>query len=137
MKIIITSYMLFLGFLSFNLFQKKTKTQSINAGAEIYQDFCVQCHQFDGKGVSEVNPPLKASDYLLENIDVSIAGIKFGLKGKIEVNGEIYDGVMNNQGLNNEEIADVMNYILNQWGNNSTAFITSERVYEIEKFILE
>lgn len=44
---------------------------------------------------------------------------------------------MNNQGLNNEEIADVMNYILNQWGNNSTAFITSERVDEIEKFILE
>tara|TARA_B110000027_G_scaffold88930_1_gene94118 strand:+ start:5142 stop:5555 length:414 start_codon:yes stop_codon:yes gene_type:complete len=137
MKIIITSYMLFLGILSFNLFQKKTKTQSIDAGAEIYQDFCVQCHHFNGKGVAEVNPPLKASDYLLENIDVSIAGIKFGLKGKIEVNGEIYDGVMNNQRLNNEEIADVMNYILNQWGNNSNAFITSERVDEIEKFILE
>ena len=31
---------------------------------------------------------------------------------------------MINQGLDDEEIADVMNYILNQWGNNSKEIIT-------------
>ena len=75
--------------------------------------------------------------YLLANIDRSIAGIKYGLKGKIVVNDEEYDGVMNNQGLDNEEIADVMNYILNQWGNKSDSFVTSEAVDQIQKSILE
>ena len=89
------------------------------------------------KGVSGVFPPLQSSDYLLKNVDLSIAGIKYGLKGKIIVNEEVYDGVMNNQGLDEEEIADVMNYILNQWGNSSDDFVTQERVSQIQKSILE
>ena len=74
---------------------------------------------------------------MLNNIDLSIAGIKFGLKGKIVVNDEEYDGVMINQGLDEEEIADVMNYILNHWDNSSEAFITKERVEQIQKSILQ
>ena len=57
-------------------------------------------------------PPLKSSDYLLNNIDLSIAGLKYGLKGKIFVNGKLYDSYMAYQGLDNDEIADIMNYIL-------------------------
>jgi mono/diheme cytochrome c family protein len=41
------------------------------------------------------------------------------------------------QGLENDEIADVMNYILNQWGNSSKNFITTLQVDEINKSILE
>ncbi|MDO7569117.1 MAG: cytochrome c [Flavobacteriaceae bacterium] len=137
MKIFTVIYFIIIGLLSFHLFQEKTKAESIEAGAEIYQDFCVQCHLTNGKGDSGVFPPLQASDYLLANIDRSIAGIKYGLKGKIVVNDEEYDGVMNNQGLDNEEIADVMNYILNQWGNKSDSIVTSEAVDQIQKSILE
>jgi cytochrome c553 len=99
--------------------------------------FCVQCHLSNGEGVSGVFPPLKASDYLFENINRSIAGIKYGLKGEITVNDEIYDGVMANQGLEEEEIADVMNYILNQWGNQSEEFITPQQVAAVPKSILQ
>ena len=53
------------------------------------------------------------------------------------MNEEEYDGVMNNQGLDEEEIADVMNYILNQWGNSSDDFVTPERISQIQKSILE
>ena len=110
------------------LFQNKPLEQSIADGEEIYQDFCLQCHLDTGKGVSGVFPPLVESDYLMNNIDLSIRGVKYGLSGPIVVNGEEYDGVMQNQGLDNEEIADVMNYILNSWGNKSTDMITEERV---------
>ena len=113
------------------LFQNKHLEQSIADGEEIYQDFCLQCHLDTGKGVSGVLPPLVESDYLMNNIDLSIRGVKYGLSGPIVVNGEEYDGVMQNQGLNNEEIADVMNYILNSWGNKSTDMITEERVANI------
>jgi len=137
MKIIVIIYLLSLGIFSSLLFQNKTKKESIKAGSEIYQDFCLQCHLSTGIGVSGVFPPLKASDYLLENTNLSIAGIKYGLRGKILVNNEEYDGIMVRQGLDNEEVADVMNYILNEWGNQTSAFITPNQVSKISKSILE
>jgi mono/diheme cytochrome c family protein len=73
----------------------------------------------------------------MNNIEKSIAGIKFGLKGEIIVNDEVYDGVMAKQGLNNEEIADVMNYILNQWGNSYYKQITLQQVSEVQKSVLD
>ena len=128
MRLLIVGYLLIVGGTTALLYQEKTKEESIVAGEEIYQDFCLQCHLTTGAGVSGVFPPLKNSDYLMNNIDKSIAGIKFGLKGEIVVNDEIYDGVMAKQGLDNEEIADVMNYILNQWGNSYDAQITNQQV---------
>lgn len=137
MRLLIVGYLLIVGATTALLYQEKTKEESIVAGEEIYQDFCLQCHLTTGAGVSGVFPPLKDSDYLMNNIDKSIAGIKFGLKGEIVVNDEIYDGVMAKQGLDNEEIADVMNYILNQWGNSYDAQITTQQVSEVQKSVLD
>ncbi|MCH1433697.1 MAG: cytochrome c [Flavobacteriaceae bacterium] len=137
MRLLIVGYLLIVGGTTASLYQEKTKEESIVAGEEIYQDFCLQCHLTTGAGVSGVFPPLKDSDYLMNNIDKSIAGIKFGLKGEIVVNDEIYDGVMAKQGLDDEEIADVMNYILNQWGNSYNAQITTQQVSEVQKSVLD
>ena len=137
MRLLIVGYLLIVGGTTASLYQEKTKEESIVAGEKIYQDFCLQCHLTTGVGVSGVFPPLKDSDYLMNNIDKSIAGIKFGLKGEIVVNDEIYDGVMAKQGLDDEEIADVMNYILNQWGNSYDAQITTQQVSEVQKSVLD
>ena len=115
---------LFILFEGTTLYQKKPLKQSISDGEEIYQDFCIQCHLDTGEGVSGVFPPLAKSDYLLNNIEMSIRGLKYGLSGPIVVNGEEYNGVMQDQGLENGEIADVMNYILNNWGNEFDEIIT-------------
>ena len=136
MKLFLLLYGLSVGVFAAFIFPEKTKTESIEAGAEIYQDFCVQCHLPTGVGVSGVFPPLKDSDFLRNNIDMSIAGLKYGLKGKIVVNDEEYNGIMASQGLDNEEIADVMNYILNSWGNSYTGQITTEQVELISETIL-
>ena len=115
------------------LYQKKPLEQSIADGKEIYNDFCVQCHLDNGEGVSGVFPPLARSDYLLSNVEMSIRGLKYGLSGPIVVNGEEYNGVMQNQGLDNLEIADVMNFILNNWGNESKEIITEDQVANINE----
>ena len=115
------------------LYQKKPLEQSIADGKEIYNDFCVQCHLDNGEGVSGVFPPLAKSDYLLNNVEMSIRGLKYGLTGPIVVNGEEYDGVMQSQGLDNHEIADVMNFILNNWGNESKEIITENQVANINE----
>ena len=113
--------------------QEKPLKQSILDGEEIYKDFCLQCHLDNGKGVENAFPPLAKSDYLQNNIEASIRGIKYGLRGEITVNGKTYNGVMVNQGLDEEEIADVMNYILNSWGNKAEGQITVAQVLEVQK----
>jgi mono/diheme cytochrome c family protein len=115
------------------LFQNKPLEQSMADGEEIYQDFCLQCHLDNGKGVENAFPPLAKSDYLQNNIEASIRGIKYGLRGEITVNGNTYNGVMVNQGLDEEEVADVMNYILNSWGNKVENQITVAQVLEVKK----
>ena len=136
MKSALLIYICFCLIAFLNLGIQKSKSESIKNGAELYRDFCYRCHGFNGEGQTDLIPPLKSSDYLLNNIDLSIAGLKYGLKGKIIVNGKSYNSYMAYQGLENEEIADIMNYILNEWGNNSEELITFERVDKVEKSIL-
>lgn len=131
MKVIgLTSMALYIS-LIVGLYQQKPLDQSIEEGTLIYQDFCLQCHGSEGKGESGVFPPLAQSDYLMENITQSIQGVKYGMRGVMVVNGVVYEGMMAAQGLDDEEIADVMNYILNSWGNSTQEQITEEQVRSV------
>ena len=112
---------------------KAGQDKSFTRGKEIYSDFCINCHLPDGKGVPEINPPLDGSNWLTEKRKESIHAIKFGLQGPIEVNGEKYNSLMAPQGLSDEEVADVMNYILNSWSNTSDNQVTTEEVAAVKK----
>lgn len=108
-------------------------SESIARGEEIYVDYCVQCHLPDGAGVEGVFPPLSGSDYLIENTTKAIKGIKYGQDGLILVNGVEYNSYMPDPGLEDHEIADVMNFILHRLGNESDLTVTVEMVAEITK----
>jgi mono/diheme cytochrome c family protein len=94
-------------------------------GKKIYANTCATCHQADGKGIVGVFPPLAQSDYLLQNSNRAIRQIRRGLQGKITVNGQVYNGVMPENTLKPQEIADIMNYINNAWGNKSPQIHTN------------
>ncbi|MBT8300053.1 MAG: cytochrome c [Maribacter sp.] len=104
---------------------------SIERGSEIYTDFCVSCHMPNGEGIAYTFPPLANSDYLLQNRVESIKGIKYGRSGELIVNGISYNNTMDPLGLEDDEIADVMNFILNSWGNSSNDMVTKEEVTTI------
>jgi mono/diheme cytochrome c family protein len=87
----------------------------------------------NGEGVENTFPPLAKSDYLINNQEASIRGIKFGQKGEITVNGIKYNGNMAPMGLDDKEIADVTNYINNSWGNTNDKIVTEEEVSGIKK----
>lgn len=114
-------------------YQSITLKESIKRGNEIYTDFCMQCHLTNGEGVKNIFPPLANSDYLIKYKEASIRSIKFGLQGEITVNDIKYNGIMTNLGLSNDEIADVMNYITNSWGNKNDKIITKKEVAKIKK----
>lgn len=112
---------------------KVVQDESYERGREVYSDFCLTCHLPNGKGVPGITPPLDGSNWLTEKRKESIHAIKFGLQGPIQVNGETYNGLMAPQGLSNQEVADVMNYILNSWSNSSDKPVTNEEVIAIAK----
>ena len=115
-----------------SLNQSNTELEkSIVRGKLVYDDMCITCHMANGKGVPKVFPPLADSDYLIENQKESIRGVKQGMSGEITVNGIIYNSVMSPLGLTDKEVADVMNYINNSWGNKIKNVVTIEKVSEL------
>ena len=114
-----------------SLSQSEALKESIKRGNTVYSDFCVSCHLPNGNGVNKIYPPLANSDYLEANRYASIKGLKFGLKGKIKVNGVEYNKYMPPMGLSAKEIADVMNYTNHNWGNAFGKIVTVEEVSEI------
>ena len=133
MKIFLLTYSVAIIALAAFLFQDSELEESIQRGSEIYMDFCVTCHLDKGEGVANTFPPLAESDYLTENREESIRGVKYGQQGEIVVNGVTYNNVMAPLGLEDEEIADVMNYVMNSWGNSSEKMVTLEEVESIQK----
>lgn len=133
MKQFILCYVASVSCLGLILHQEPKIEASIERGSEIYADFCVTCHMEDGIGVAFTFPPLANSDYLLLNRKESIKGVKYGRQGELIVNGITYNNAMAPLGLEDEEVADVMNYILNSWGNSSSKIVTVDEVEAITK----
>lgn len=108
--------------------QEFSLEESRERGEEVYLSNCAACHRKSGKGLLGT-PPLAASDYLLEDTERAIRIIRNGMEGDILVNGKTYKNAMLPVELTDEETADVMNYILNSWGNEGEK-VTPEQVVE-------
>src|SRR5699024_2347783 len=104
--------------------------ERIAFGKDVYNRTCVACHQSNGQGIAAAFPPLAASDYLNENVERSIETVLFGLSGEITVNGEVYNSVMTSQGLTDEQTANVLTYIYNNWDNKAQE-VTPEMVSKV------
>ncbi len=98
----------------------KTLAEKIAAGKSLYQKTCFACHQANGEGIPNAFPPLAKSDYLNADVKRAIGVVVNGKTGEITVNGKKYNSVMTKQTLTDDEIADVLTYVYNSWGNNKT-----------------
>lgn len=107
--------------------------ESIKRGGEIYNNFCASCHLGNGEGIAGTFPPLNNSDWLTEKRVASIKAVKSGIHGPIEVNGVEYDNLMPDLGLTDEEVADVMNYIMSSWDNKLKEPVSVEEVAALEE----
>lgn len=95
-----------------------TKEQRIERGANVYTANCVACHQANGEGIPAAFPPLANSDYLNADKERAIKTVLHGLNGEITVNGNLYNSVMPQLALNDEDVANVLTYVYNVWENN-------------------
>lgn len=113
--------------------QQTDLQKSIANGKEVYADFCMQCHKATGNGSGGSYPPLDGSDWLKNKRTESIHAVKYGLRGAIVVNGKKFSSMMPPMGLSDEEVADVMNYIMNSWSNKQTKMVTVAEVALVKK----
>jgi nitrite reductase (NO-forming) len=95
-----------------------SQDDQVAAGKALFEGTCSVCHQGTGAGLPGVFPPLAKSDYLAADTKRAIGVLLHGLSGKVTVNGTEYNSVMPpmNQ-LNDDEVANILTYVLNSWGN--------------------
>lgn len=96
----------------------------LSAGKTTYESNCASCHQATGQGAPGAFPPLvdhAPELYNAENGKTYLADLLlYGLQGEIDVGGQAYNGVMPAWAqLSDQEIADVLNYILTDWDNRA------------------
>lgn len=105
-----------------------TKEAQIEKGKQVYMGLCFACHQADGNGLPGVFPPLAKADYMLADRERAIRVVLKGMTGKVTVNGKTYDSMMPPQeaALNDQQVADVMTYVFNAWGNSGDAFTAAQ-----------
>ena len=108
----------------------KTLAQKIKSGKQIYTKTCFACHQANGEGIANAFPPLAKSDYLNADVKRAIGIVLNGKTGEITVNGNKYNSIMTKQTLTDDEIADVLTYVYNSWGNNK-ANVQTTTVQEV------
>ena len=106
-------------------------------GEEIYErdGYCGTCHQSDGKGLTASGfPPLEGTNWVLGNEERLIKITLKGLFGPIEVLDKEYPGMVPMtpyEGLlNDEEIAAVLTYVRNNFGNKASV-ISPETVKKV------
>ena len=102
----------------------KSLEEQLSAGKQIYSQTCFACHQAEGQGIPNAFPPLAKSDYLNADVNRAIGIVLHGKSGEITVNGQKYNSVMTKQVISSEEIADVLTYVYNNWGNNKSVVTT-------------
>lgn len=112
------------------LAQETIKTDlksSLVRGKELYAAQCITCHMENGNGLEGVYPPLAKADYMMADKKRSIEQVLKGVEGEMVVNKVTYNSFMTSfEILTDQEIADIMNYVRNSWGNKGSLVSAAE-----------
>jgi len=109
----------------------RSMEEMMEFGKNRYMQTCFACHQAEGQGIPNAFPPLAKSDFLNADVNRAIDIVLRGKTGEITVNGAKYNSVMTSQSLSDDEIANVLTYVYNSWGNSkktvTPAMVKSQR----------
>lgn len=111
------------------------KAQYLANGRQLYAARCQNCHGAKGEGLGSLYPPLTDSVYLRKHRDQLASIVKNGLSGPIMVNGQAFDGEMPpTPHITPVEIAYVLTYITNVFGNEQGIFSQEEVNQSLQRF---
>ena len=88
-----------------------------SAGSIVYQSHCQNCHGAKGEGLSALIPPLTDTIYIKNNKNTLACAVKYGIKGNLTIAGRSFNSEMPASDLTPIEIAQVLTYVANSFGN--------------------
>lgn len=101
--------------------------QYITNGHKLYVTHCQNCHGAKGEGLGRLYPPLTDSEYLEQHRQQLPAVLRHGMSGEITVQGVLFDTEMPpNPQLTNLDIAYILTYVTNTFGNKSGIYSLEE-----------
>lgn len=107
--------------------QPANNKASIARGQLVYRKACLSCHMADGGGVPHMNPPLTQTSYILGDESKIIYIVLHGMIDRVPIEDEYYSNNMAaHTDLNNQQIADVLTYVRNSFGNKASAVTIAE-----------
>ena len=103
-------------------------------GTRPYIKHCAPCHLPSGKGIPDFVPPLLDNEWVSDKTRLIETTLK-GITGEITVNSIIYDEVMPgfSVSLTDQEITEILNYVLITLNNSQDEEVTVEEVGLIRK----
>jgi mono/diheme cytochrome c family protein len=100
--------------------EQPTLAASMKRGEIVFKSYCLACHQANAAGVPNLYPPLIKTKYVLGEKKALVTIVLNGLTGEIEVNGATFNGMMPPHNfLNDQQVADVLTYVRNSFGNKA------------------
>ena len=102
-------------------------------GRVLFDLNCALCHNTDGSGKPGQAPPLAGSEWVIAaGVNRLIHIPQAGLTGPIKVKGQDWNLNMLAAGApyTDEQLADVLSYIRNSWGNKASA-VTPDQVKKV------
>ena len=104
--------------------------RKISSGEKVFAVRCASCHQANGLGIAGQYPPLDGSNWVTSDPGIITNIIIKGLKGEIVVKGETYGTSaavnMAAVAISDREIANVVTYVRQAWGNNAEEIFEDE-----------
>jgi len=97
----------------------QNKAERIENGRRVFSNICAACHQPTGTGIANVFPPLAGSDLLNSDKSRAISIVLNGLSGPVTVNGKTFNSAMPALGLSDEDVANALTYVYNNWNNKA------------------
>ncbi len=99
---------------------------SIGRGKDVYYQQCLASHHDDASGVQDMTPPLTGTKQVLGDKTTLVQIVLKGMKG-LPVNGDDWHNVMApHSDLTDRQIADVLTYVRNSFGNKAKAITAAE-----------
>jgi len=97
-------------------------------GATVYTGTCANCHGLDGKGFSPYIPALAGNPILLDEDPSSLINLVLNGSNPLVVRGtpDAYRMPQFREQYSDQQIADVVTFIRNGWGNQAPAVTTTD-----------
>jgi alcohol dehydrogenase (quinone), cytochrome c subunit len=103
-------------------------------GAAIYASECASCHGFDAKGFTSYMPALAGNPVVLDENPSSLINVLLNASVPLVARGtpDAYRMPQFRQQLSDQDVADVITFMRNRWGNQAPA-VTATQVAKLRK----